>query len=304
MATEQGTTESRFLEAPQRERLAKLARQLRNNSKAMVGLAIITLLVLTAIVAPLVIPRDEANKLNIQDKFEGPSPEHPFGTDNLGRNMFLRVLLGAQISLYIGLTSVAIAVGFGVPLGAMAGYASGNMDDLIMRTMDIIMSFPPILVAMTITAVIGPTLTNAIIAIGIVYIPYFARITRSEVVTVAQEEFVEASEALGERDSYILFAEVLPNAAAPIIVQASISISFAILAAAGLSFLGLGAQPPTPAWGLMIQQAKQYLTQAPWMAIFPGLGIAMTVLGFNLFGDGIRDVLDPDASTEMGAHDE
>lgn len=304
MATEQGTTESRFLEAPQRERLAKLARQLRNNSKAMVGLAIITLLVLTAIVAPLVIPRDEANKLNIQDKFEGPSPEHPFGTDNLGRNVFLRVLLGAQISLYIGLTSVAIAVGFGVPLGAMAGYASGNMDDLIMRTMDIIMSFPPILVAMTITAVIGPTLTNAIIAIGIVYIPYFARITRSEVVTVAQEEFVEASEALGERDSYILFAEVLPNAAAPIIVQASISISFAILAAAGLSFLGLGAQPPTPAWGLMIQQAKQYLTQAPWMAIFPGLGIAMTVLGFNLFGDGIRDVLDPDASTEMGAHDE
>lgn len=304
MAIEQETNDGRFLETPQRERLVKLGRQLRHNSKAMVGLTIITLLVLTAIVAPMAVPREEANKLNIQDKFEGPSPEHPFGTDNLGRNMFLRVVLGARISLYIGLTSVAIAVLFGVPLGAMAGYTSGNTDDLIMRTMDIIMSFPPILVAMTITAVIGPTLTNAIIAIGIVYIPYFARVTRSEVITVAQEEFVEASEALGERDSYILFAEVLPNAAAPIIVQASISISFAILAAAGLSFLGLGAQPPTPAWGLMLQQAKQYLTQAPWMAIFPGLGIAMTVLGFNLFGDGIRDILDPDASTEMGAHDE
>jgi len=157
---------------------------------------------------------------------------------------------------------------------------------------------------MTITAVIGPTLNNAILALGLVYIPYFARVTRSEAISVAQEEFVEAAEALGERDSYILFREVLPNAAAPIIVQASISISFAILAAAGLSFLGLGAQPPTPSWGLMLQQAKQYLAQAPWMAVFPGLGIAITVLGFNLFGDGIRDVLDPNASTELGVTNE
>lgn len=177
------------------------------------------------------------------------------------------------------------------------------MDDLIMRTMDIIMSFPPILVAMTITAVLGPTLTNTMIAIGVVYIPYFARVTRSEVVTVVQEEFVEASHALGERDSYILFAEVLPNAAAPIIVQASISMAFAILAAAGLSFLGLGAQPPKPAWGLMIRQAKQYIAQAPWMAIFPGLAIATTVLSFNLFGDGIRDALDPSMSPEMGGEE-
>jgi peptide/nickel transport system permease protein len=200
----------------------------------------------------------------------------------------------------VGVASVAISSAIGVPLGGVAGYAGGRFDDLIMRTMDIVMSFPPILVAMTITAVLGPTLTNAIIAIGFVYIPYFARITRSETISVSQEEFVEASEAIGERDSYILFREVLPNAAAPIIVQASISIAFAILAAAGLSFLGLGAQPPTPSWGLMLQQAKQYLTQAPWMAIFPGLGIALTVFGFNLFGDGIRDVLDPDTDTEMG----
>jgi peptide/nickel transport system permease protein len=143
------------------------------------------------------------------------------------------------------------------------------------------------------------------IAIGVTYIPYFARVTRSEVVSVVEEDFVEAARALGERDSRVLFAEVLPNAAAPIIVQASISLAFAILAAAGLSFLGLGAQPPQPSWGLMIRQSKQYLTQAPWMAVFPGLGIATTVLGFNLLGDGIRDVLDPTVSTELGAdHDE
>lgn len=301
---ETGDGSGRAFETARRRRLRKLARRLRHNTKAMVGLAIIVVLVVLAVAAPLAISNEQANQINIQERFQPPSAEHPFGTDNIGRNMLLRVLLGARISLYIGLTAVAIAIAFGVPFGAIAGYLGGNVDDLIMRGMDIIMSFPPILVAMTITAVIGPTLTNAIIAIGVVYIPYFARVTRSEVVTVAQEEFVEASQALGERDSYILFAEVLPNAAAPIIVQASISISFAILAAAGLSFLGLGAQPPTPAWGLMIQQAKQYLVQAPWMAVFPGLGIAFTVLGFNLFGDGIRDVLDPNASTEMGAYDE
>lgn len=302
MSTDTRTVD--FLSDSRRRRLTDLFRKFRHNSKAVVGAGIILLLVLTATFAPVVVSEKKANQVHIQDRFEAPSLEHPFGTDNFGRNMFLRTLLGARISLYIGLVSVGIASLFGIPLGGIAGYAGGNVDDAIMRTMDVVMSFPPILVAMTITAVIGPTLTNAIIAIGIVYIPYFARVTRSEVVTVVQEEFVEASEALGERDSYILFREVLPNAAAPIIVQASISISFAILAAAGLSFLGLGAQPPTPAWGLMIKQAKQYIAQAPWMAIFPGLGIGFTVLGFNLFGDGIRDVLDPDAQTEMGAHDE
>jgi len=302
MATESGT--GRFLNQYQRERVSDLARRIRHNSKAIVGLAIIVVLVVLAVFSPMLISQESSEQMNVQDRFASPSAEHPFGTDNFGRDMFSRVLLGVRISLYIGLTSVTIATVVGVPLGGLAGYAGGSLDDLIMRTMDVVMSFPPILVAMTITAVIGPTLTNAVIAIGIVYIPYFARVTRSEVISVVQEEFVEASKALGERDSYVLFREVLPNAAAPIIVQASISISFAILAAAGLSFLGLGAQPPTPAWGLMLQQAKQYLVQAPWMAVFPGLGIAVTVLGFNLFGDGIRDVLDPNASTEMGAYDE
>jgi len=302
MATE--TSSSRFLDQYQRERLRKFARSIRRNTKAVVGLALIVGLVVLAVVSPMLVSEQAANQMNVQDRFAAPSLEHPFGTDNFGRDVFARTLLGVRISLYVGLSSVLISSAVGVPLGGLAGYASGAVDDVIMRTMDILMSFPPILVAMTITAVIGPTLNNAILALGLVYIPYFARVTRSEAISVSQEEFVEAAEALGERDSYILFREVLPNAAAPIIVQASISISFAILAAAGLSFLGLGAQPPTPSWGLMLQQAKQYLAQAPWMAIFPGLGIAITVLGFNLFGDGIRDVLDPNASTEFGVTDE
>ncbi|WP_435062454.1 ABC transporter permease [Halobaculum sp. EA56] len=302
MAAESAT--ARIVDEYQRERIYRLARSIRHNTKAVVGLGLILGLVVLAIVSPMLISQEAANQVNIQDRFAAPSAEHPFGTDNFGRDMLSRTLLGVRISLYVGVTSVAIASAFGVPLGGLAGYAGGAVDDAVMRTMDVLMSFPPILVAMTITAVIGPTLNNAILALGLVYIPYFARVTRSEAISVSQEEFVEAAKALGERDSYVLFREVLPNAAAPIIVQASISISFAILAAAGLSFLGLGAQPPTPSWGLMLQQAKQYLAQAPWMAIFPGLGIAVTVLGFNLFGDGIRDVLDPDASTEFGVTDE
>jgi len=302
MAAETGT--ARFVDEYQRERLYRLARSVRHNTKAVVGLSLIAALVVLAIVSPMLISQEAANQVDIQNRFAAPSAEHPFGTDNFGRDMLSRTLLGVRISLYVGLSSVAIASAFGVPLGGLAGYAGGAVDDAVMRTMDVLMSFPPILVAMTITAVIGPTLNNAILALGLVYIPYFARVTRSEAISVSQEEFVEAARALGERDSYVLFREVLPNAAAPIIVQASISISFAILAAAGLSFLGLGAQPPTPSWGLMLQQAKQYLTQAPWMAIFPGVGIAVTVLGFNLFGDGIRDVLDPDASSEFGVTDE
>jgi len=174
-----------------------------------------------------------------------------------------------------------------------------------MRVMDVLMSFPPIVFALVVTAMLGPNLTNALIALGIVYTPYFARVTRSEVVSVSEEDYVEAAQAIGDRDSYILAAEVMPNALAPVIVQASVSMAYAILAAAGLSFLGLGAQPPKPAWGLMIRQSKQFVERAPWMAAFPGLGIALTVLAFNLLGDGIREVLDPTMQqTQEGVADE
>jgi peptide/nickel transport system permease protein len=304
MAT-QSADAARWLTDARRRKLAELFDRYRSNSKAVAGTLLIGLLLVVGLFGPLFVSLEQANALNIANRFQPPSPAHPMGTDHLGRDILLRIVLGARISLYIGGLSVGIATAAGVPLGAIAGYVGGNLDDAIMRSMDVLMSFPPILLALTVVAVLGPSLTNAMIAIGVTYVPYFARVTRSEVVSVVEEDFVEAARALGERDSRVLFREVLPNAAAPIIVQASISLAFAILAAAGLSFLGLGAQPPQPSWGLMIRQSKQYLTQAPWMAIFPGLGIATTVLGFNLLGDGIRDVLDPTVSTELGAdHDE
>jgi peptide/nickel transport system permease protein len=278
---------------PRRRQLADLFDRYRDNTKAVLGSVVVAVLVLAALFGPVFVSREAAIQITITERFAGPTVAHPFGTDNLGRDIFMRVILGARTSLYIGVLSVGIALALGVPLGAVAGYDTGRLDDAIMRVMDILMSYPPLVFALMITAVIGPSLTNALIALGIVYTPSFARVTRSEVVSVVEEDFVEAARAVGERDRYIVFAEVLPNALAPVIVQATITMAYAILTAAGLSFLGLGVQPPTPAWGLMISQAKQHLVRAPWMAVFPGLAIAITVLGFNLFGDGLRDVLDP-----------
>lgn len=302
--TETPTGSGGYLTDARRRQLADLWSRYRSNHKAVVGSILVALLIGTGLFGSVFVSVEQANALDVPNRFEAPGPGHLMGTDHLGRDVFMRLVLGARISLYIGVLSVGIATLGGVPLGAIAGYTGGNVDDAIMRTMDVLMSFPPILLALTVVAVLGPSLTNAMIAIGVTYVPYFARVTRSEVVSVSTEDFVEAARALGENDRRVLFREVLPNAAAPIIVQASISLAFAILAAAGLSFLGLGAQPPKPSWGLMIRQSKQYLEQAPWMAIFPGLGIALTVLGFNLLGDGIRDVLDPTVSTELGGDDE
>jgi peptide/nickel transport system permease protein len=286
-------TLSEFVSEPRRRQLVDLFGRYRNNTKAVLGSIIVALLILAALLGPIFVSREAAVEITIAERFAGPTLAHPFGTDNLGRDIFLRVILGARTSLYIGVLSVGIALVLGVPLGAIAGYDSGYLDNGIMRVMDILMSYPPLVFALMITAVVGANLTNALVALGIVYTPSFARVTRSEVVSIVEQDFVEAAQAIGERDRYVVFAEVLPNALAPVIVQATITMAYAILTAAGLSFLGLGVQPPTPAWGLMISQAKQYLVQAPWMAFFPGIAIATTVLGFNLFGDGLRDVLDP-----------
>lgn len=292
------TTESRLLSEPRRRQLSDLFRRYRNNTKAVLGSIIVIVLVMAAILGPIIISREAVNQIVISQRFASPSFVHPLGTDNLGRDVLRRVILGARTSLYIGVLSVGIALVLGVPLGAIAGYDTGYIDDAIMRVMDILMSYPPLVFALMITAIIGGSLTNALIALGIVYTPSFARVTRSEVVSVVEEDFVEAARAVGERDNYIIFSEVLPNALAPVIVQATITMAYAILTAAGLSFLGLGVQPPTPAWGLMISQARQHLIRAPWMAIFPGIAIAITVLGFNLFGDGLRDILDPTLKEE------
>lgn len=293
-----------FISEPRRRRLRKLYARIVSNPKAVVGLSIVGVLLVVGIVGPAFVSEEQATATEVANRFAPPSGDHLFGTDHLGRDLFSRTVLGARVSLYIGTLSVAIATGLGVPIGAVAGYTGGRVDEAVMRSMDVMMSFPPIVLALVVTAVLGPNLQNALIALGVVYTPYFARVVRSEVVSVAEEDYIEAARAIGERDSRIITSEVLPNALAPIIVQISVTMAFAILAAAGLSFLGLGAQPPRPAWGLMIRQSKQYIVTAPWMAIFPGLGIAFTVLGFNLLGDGIREVLDPTLNTEGGLSNE
>lgn len=277
------------------ERLSRyrhFARNFRNNWKASVGFSMVMGLFIIAIFAPQIAlyPIDETN---VQNRAQAPSTDHPFGTDDLGRDIFSRVIMGSRISLYVGFLSVGIALVVGTPIGVIAGYYGRMVDEGLMRTMDAFMAFPPVLLALVIMAVIGPALTNVIFAIALVYTPYFARVARSAALSVSKQPFVKSAIARGENDSYIIFREVLPNCLAPVGVQASINIAFAILVEASLSFLGLGAQPPTPSWGLMINSARGYMESAPWMIIFPGIAIAILVIGFNMLGDGLRDVLDP-----------
>lgn len=267
-------------------------KRLMRNKTAMVGLGIIIALILVAIFASYLAPYDPT-EADVLARLEAPSSEHLLGTDQLGRDILSRIIYGSRISLQVGIISVSIAIVFGVLLGTVAGYYGGIIDTLIMRVIDVMLAFPSILLAIAIMAILGPQLSNAMIAIGIVNLPRFARIVRSSVLTVKEEEYVEAAQALGARDSRILLHHVLPNCLAPIIVQATLSIATAILEAAGLSFLGLGAQPPTPEWGAMLSDGRSAIQLAPWVVTFPGLAILINVLGFNLFGDGLRDALDP-----------
>lgn len=292
--------ESRLLDAGQRRRVREFLVQLRANPKAMVGAAVVVGLVAVALVEPLVVPEAAIDGTDPANQLRPPSAEHPFGTDHQGRDVLFRVVAGTSYSLQIAVFSVGIATVLGVTLGGVAGYAGGNLDDGIMRPMDVLMSFPPVLFALAVAAILGPSLANTVLAIGIVYTPYFARVARSEVVSVKQRAFVEAARAVGESHRRVLFVEVLPNAAGPIIVQASVSMAYAILLAAALGFLGLGVQPPSPEWGVMVEQSTTYMRDYPWTMVFPGLAIATTVMAFNLFGDGIRDVLDPTIDTGMG----
>lgn len=262
------------------------------NRLAVIGLVILALLVLAAILGPTIAPYD-INDVNISDRLQGPSSAHWFGTDELGRDVFSRVLVGARVSLTVGFIAVGIAVIVGVPIGLVAGFFGGATDSWLMRFMDVLFALPAILLAIAILAVLGPGIGSAMIAIGIVYTPIFARITRGSVLTVKESVFVRAARSLGSTDTRILRSHILPNVAAPIIVQTSLSLAFAILAEAALSFLGLGVQPPAPAWGRMLADGRGFFQQAPWMAIFPGLAIVITVMAFNFVGDGLRDALDP-----------
>nr|WP_253291355.1 nickel transporter permease [Virgibacillus proomii] len=257
-----------------------------------IGLCIIIILTLTAIFAPLIATHSPTGQ-DIVNRYQSPSAEHWLGTDELGRDIFSRIVYGTRISIQIGVIAVGIAMIIGVLIGSIAGYFGRWIDQIFMRIIDIMMAFPSILLAIALVAVLGPSLTNAMIAVGIVGIPQFARIVRSAVLSVKQTEYIEASKAIGGKHGRILFLHVLPNCTAPMIVQATLSIGTAILDAAGLSFLGLGAQPPTPEWGAMLTDGRAAIQNAPWVVAFPGLAIFFVVLGFNLFGDGLRDALDP-----------
>jgi peptide/nickel transport system permease protein len=268
------------------------ANRLLRHRVGMIGVVIVLVLVFVAIFGSALAPYDP-NDIDMRDRFAPPSLEHPMGTDDFGRDIFSRILVGARVSLQVGIVAVGIAATFGSLLGLVAGYGGRATDEVIMRGMDVLFAFPAILLAIAILAALGKGVTNAMIAIGVVYIPNFARIARGSVLTIRKQEFVEAARAIGAGDTRILFRHITPNAMAPLIVETTLSLAFAILAEAALSFFGLGTQPPDPSWGRMLSEGRAYFRQSVWMAIFPGLAIMLTVMGFNFLGDGLRDAMDP-----------
>jgi len=269
----------------------RLTRKMLTNKPAMLGLVILTILACLAIIAPAIAPFDWKEQ-DILNRFKGPSGTHWFGTDELGRDIFSRVMFGARYSLTMGLTAVALSFVIGTILGSLAGFYP-KLDSVIMRLIDIMMAFPGILLAIAIVAALGPGLLNIIIAIGINEIPGFARITRSLVLSLREREFVTAARVIGADNVSIVRRHIFINLVSPITVYASLQVSTAVLVGATLSFLGLGIQPPTPEWGAMVSTAREYLAIAPHTFVFPTLAILVTVVSFNLLGDGLRDALDP-----------
>src|SRR5689334_14322946 len=281
-------TASDELESPARRALRRLFKR----KGAVVGLVVIATFILLAVFAPLIAPYEPiATSWSLVRK--PPTAAHWFGTDELGRDILARVIYGARASLMAGLISVAIALGIGVPLGLLAGYRGGFLDALISRITDAMLACPFLILANALAAFLGPSLGNAMIAIGISATPIFIRLTRGQVLVVKAEDYVEAARALGNPPWRIALSHILPNILPALLVQATLSIAAAIIAEAALSFLGLGQQPPAPSWGSMLNAAQRFLTQAPWMAIWPGLAIFLVVLSLNLLGDGLRDALDP-----------
>jgi len=277
---------------PKTGQFREVWRRLKRNRAATVGGVIVLLFVAIALLAPLIAPFDP-NEGDLSQRLKPPGHEHLLGTDALGRDLLSRVIYGARISLQIQVVSVLIALVIGTLLGMVGGYYGGKFDHLIMRLMDILLAFPGIFLAISIIAVLGPGLVNLMFAAGIYSIPQFARIVRGSILTLKEKEFIEAARAVGEKDVNILFRYLLPNSMAPIIIQTTLRMATVLLTASGLSFLGLGVQPPTAEWGAMLSNARAYLITAPHVATVPGLAIMLVVMGFNLFGDGLRDSLDP-----------
>lgn len=272
-------------------RRARLMRALGRTPVALIGGATVSVVILVALAAPVLAPHDPVAQ--IAKPLMPPGSEFLAGTDEFGRDELSRLIYGARVSLYVGVLAVLIALAVGGTSGLVAGFHGGWIDDAVMRVMDMLLSMPPLVLAIVITAVLGPSLTNVMLAIGIVYTPTFARVARGPTLAVVQRPYIEAARAIGASSLAIVLRHVLPNVAAPILVQATVSLSTAILTEAALSFLGLGTQPPTASWGLMLSASRQYMLIDPWIAVLPGSAIGVTVLGFNLLGDGLRDVLDP-----------
>mgnify|MGYP000154682820 CR=1 FL=1 len=263
----------------------------KKSKSALVGSGIVLFFVLVAIFGPLFAPQG-INDQNLSIRLQPPSSEFWFGTDDLGRDVFSRILHGTRISLTVGLSAVLISAVVGSFLGIIAGYYGSFVDTIISRIFDIMLAFPSILLAIAVVSILGPSLQNALIAIAIINIPSFGRLIRSRVLTIKEEEYIHAAKAIGMKNSRILWKHILPNSMTPVIVQGTLAIATAIIEAAALGFLGLGAEAPQPEWGKMLADARMFLLNAPWAMIFPGLAIMLTVIGFNLMGDGLRDALD------------
>jgi len=273
--------------------MQRLLRKMRRKPLGAVGLLIVLALVVVAIFAPWLAPHNPTRP-DFMAMLAPPSDQYLLGTDELGRDMLSRLIWGARASLQAGLIAVILAAGIGVPIGLVSGYFRGPLDEyVVMRLTDAMMAFPVIVLALALTAILGPSLYTAMVAIGIVYAPIFIRLARAQTLSVRETEYVEAARALGNRHVGIMLKHVLPNIASPLVIQMSVSMATAILVESALSFLGLGVQPPTPSWGSMLRIGSNYMQEAPWIAFWPGLAIFIAVLGINLFGDALRDVLDP-----------
>jgi peptide/nickel transport system permease protein len=277
-----------------RRRSAALAvlRALAHDRAAILGFGLFFGIVGAAVLAPVLAPHDPT-ELRMQDRFQGPSPTYPLGTDELGRDLLSRLMYGARVSMAVGLISVGLAATVGTLFGLVGAYYGGRLDTLGMRLMDGLLAFPAIILALAIMTALGPSLLNAMIAIGIVYIPTFARIVRSSVLALKEREFVEAARACGATGGRVMFRTVLPNCLSPLLVQLTVGFANAILTEAALSFLGLGVRPPTPSWGAMLDMGRRFLTQTAWYSTTAGAAVFLAVLSLNLVGDGLRDALDP-----------
>ncbi|MBU5311670.1 ABC transporter permease [Tissierella carlieri] len=277
-----------------RSQWSEVWRRLRKNKMAMLGLTIIVILILLALFADIIADYEEvAIKMNTSIRLQGPSKEHILGTDELGRDIFARMIHGARVSLKVGIIAVGIAIIIGGTLGAIAGFYGGKLDNVIMRAMDIFLAIPSILLAIAIVSALGTSMLNLMIAVGISSIPSYARIVRASVLSIKDQEFIEAAKAIGAKDTRIILKHILPNSMAPIIVQGTLGVAGAILSTAGLSFIGLGIQKPAPEWGAMLSSGRQFIREAWHVTTFPGIAIMITILSLNLLGDGLRDALDP-----------